>query len=182
MKVLSVRQPWAWLIAIGCKTIENRTWERKFRGRFLIHASQARAEKLDGWQDRVVREYCAKKGITLPNFDDLPKSAIIGSVELYDIDKSEAYNDPFAEDFQMHWMLRDAKMFDEPIMGIKGKLFLWDYDYNEEDCMEDFIGQIDEDALKSAAEFAYSESKEGHCIPNDMVLELAKNKLENPSE
>ena len=24
MKVLSIRQPYAWLIAIGCKTIENR--------------------------------------------------------------------------------------------------------------------------------------------------------------
>lgn len=36
MKVLSIRQPYAWLIAIGCKTIENRTWNRKFRGRFLI--------------------------------------------------------------------------------------------------------------------------------------------------
>lgn len=80
-----------------------------------------------------MREYCAKNGIEVPNFSDLPTSAIIGSVELYDIDKSEAYHDPFAEDFQMHWMLRGAKLFEEPIKGVKGKLFLWDYDYNEEE-------------------------------------------------
>lgn len=131
MKVLSVRQPWAWLIAIGCKAIENRTWERKFRGRILIHASQVKPEKLDGWQDRVMREYCQEHNITIPDFNALPKSAIIGSVELYDIDHSEALPDAFAYDFQKHWMLRDARLFPEPILNVKGKLFLWDYPFQE---------------------------------------------------
>jgi len=40
MKVLSIRQPWAWLIINGYKDIENRTWSTSFRGRFLIHASK----------------------------------------------------------------------------------------------------------------------------------------------
>ena len=39
MKALSIRQPWAWLIARGVKTVENRTWATNFRGRFYIHAS-----------------------------------------------------------------------------------------------------------------------------------------------
>lgn len=34
-----------------------------------------------------------------------------------------------------------------------------------------FLGQIDEGALKAAAEFAYKESKAGHCIPNSQVFE-----------
>jgi hypothetical protein len=37
--VLSIRQPWAWLIANDLKNIENRSWPTKVRGRFLIHAS-----------------------------------------------------------------------------------------------------------------------------------------------
>ena len=37
--------------------------------------------------------------------------------------------------------------------------------------IEDFLGQIDEGALKAAAEFAYKESKAGHCIPNSLVFE-----------
>lgn len=37
MKALSIRQPWAWLIANGYKDIENRDWPTKFRGKFLIH-------------------------------------------------------------------------------------------------------------------------------------------------
>ena len=39
MKALSIRQPWAWLIAHGFKDVENRDWRTSFRGRFLIHAS-----------------------------------------------------------------------------------------------------------------------------------------------
>ncbi len=27
LRCLSIRQPWAWLVCIGAKTIENRTWE-----------------------------------------------------------------------------------------------------------------------------------------------------------
>ena len=38
--VLSVRQPWAWLIVHGWKNIENRTWRVAWRGRFLVHASK----------------------------------------------------------------------------------------------------------------------------------------------
>ena len=36
---LSVRQPWAWALLHGGKTIENRTWRRHYRGRIWIHAS-----------------------------------------------------------------------------------------------------------------------------------------------
>lgn len=39
-KVLSVRQPWAWLIIHAGKDVENRTWPTNFLGRVLIHASK----------------------------------------------------------------------------------------------------------------------------------------------
>lgn len=39
MKALSIKQPWASLIAHGIKNIENRTWKTHFRGRIYIHAS-----------------------------------------------------------------------------------------------------------------------------------------------
>ncbi|MCG0445699.1 ASCH domain-containing protein [Pseudomonas aeruginosa] len=41
MKALSIRQPWAWLVANGHKDIENRDWATSFRGRFLIHAAKS---------------------------------------------------------------------------------------------------------------------------------------------
>ena len=40
MKALSIKQPFAELILQGRKKIELRTWNTKFRGRFLIHASK----------------------------------------------------------------------------------------------------------------------------------------------
>ena len=39
MKALSVKQPWANLIAFGKKTIETRTWSTKYRGPILVISS-----------------------------------------------------------------------------------------------------------------------------------------------
>lgn len=40
MKALSVRQPWASMIARGEKTIEVRSWPTSYRGRLLICAAK----------------------------------------------------------------------------------------------------------------------------------------------
>jgi len=40
MKCLSVKQPWANLIASGRKTIETRTWATDYRGELLIVSSK----------------------------------------------------------------------------------------------------------------------------------------------
>lgn len=40
MKALTIRQPWAWLIANGFKDIENRSWRTNYRGKFYIHAAK----------------------------------------------------------------------------------------------------------------------------------------------
>jgi hypothetical protein len=47
MKILSIRQPWAYLITQGSKDIENRTWPTNYRGPVLVHAS-LRVDKRDG--------------------------------------------------------------------------------------------------------------------------------------
>lgn len=40
MKALSIKQPWANLIAAGKKTIETRLWETDYRGPLLIVSSK----------------------------------------------------------------------------------------------------------------------------------------------
>ena len=40
MKALSIRQPWANLIADGQKTIETRTWTTRYRGMILLCSSR----------------------------------------------------------------------------------------------------------------------------------------------
>ena len=50
MKAISIKQPWASLIAHGIKDIENRTWKcpQKYIGqRVLIHASKKPADFWD---------------------------------------------------------------------------------------------------------------------------------------
>lgn len=49
MKVLTVRQPWAWAIAHGGKDVENRATLWRYRGPLLIHAGA-------GWSERGARD------------------------------------------------------------------------------------------------------------------------------
>lgn len=42
IKALTIRQPWAQLIALGVKTIETRSWSTRYRGPLAIHAAAKR--------------------------------------------------------------------------------------------------------------------------------------------
>jgi len=77
MKVISVRQPWAWLIIHGGKDIENRNWKTKHRGPILIHASKTIDDS--AWVDMIV------DGVKLPYIKDLDLGAIIGSANITDV-------------------------------------------------------------------------------------------------
>ena len=71
---LSIQQPWAWAIVHGGKTIENRTWRTRFRGRFLIHASG----KYDTWGTDTVSRLCP----AFPGRKNVLLGGIIGEAEL----------------------------------------------------------------------------------------------------
>lgn len=45
VRAITVRQPWAWAIAHGGKSIENRSRGTSYRGRLLIHAGFAWSER-----------------------------------------------------------------------------------------------------------------------------------------
>lgn len=57
MKVLSIRQPYAFAIVEGFKPVENRDWAHGYRGPLLIHAGQK--EERDDVDD--VLELCARQ-------------------------------------------------------------------------------------------------------------------------
>jgi len=77
---LSIRQPWAFLIASGVKDIENRKWKTPFRGRFLIHASLG----MTRLEYDETAEFAETQGIIVPEFDDLARGGIIGEAEITD--------------------------------------------------------------------------------------------------
>ena len=85
--VLSVRQPWAWLIINAGKDIENRNWSTRLRGKVLIHAAKGitRAEWKAAWE--WVREHCPEawdKGCKEIEAGTIERGGIIGSVEIVD--------------------------------------------------------------------------------------------------
>jgi hypothetical protein len=49
MFALSLKQPWAALLAHGLKTIEVRRWPTARRERILIHAARIPDERLEAW-------------------------------------------------------------------------------------------------------------------------------------
>lgn len=79
MRALSIRQPWAWLITQGYKKIENRTWDTKKRGRFLIHASSKRPSDSDM---QAAAEICSKLNIALPRKAEFVLGSIVGYATL----------------------------------------------------------------------------------------------------
>ena len=49
MYALSLKQPWATLLAHGVKTVEVRKWPTARRGRILIHAAKVPDERPEVW-------------------------------------------------------------------------------------------------------------------------------------
>ena len=46
---ISVKQPWAALLAAGVKSVEVRTWATRARGPVLIHAAKTADPRPEGW-------------------------------------------------------------------------------------------------------------------------------------
>ena len=126
MKCLSLKQPYADLLACGEKTIELRKWNTKFRGEFLIHASK-----------NIDIQACERLDIDI---DKLTIGAIIGSAFLYDF-KEYSNQEEFNKDKQKHFsivtkyfdgykygfLIRNARLFKKSI-PYPGKLRFFEVD------------------------------------------------------
>lgn len=145
-KVLTVKNPWAWLIAQGIKDIENRTWRTNFRGRILIHAAATSAKRKDEalfellskeqWKEfkKWDKIRAAKRPINLSDvFADEPKSQILCSVEIVDCVINHpsiwAEKGTTEEGKQIYnWVLANPRPEpDYAGLKIKGALSLWDF-------------------------------------------------------
>ena len=136
VKIISVRQPWAWLIVAGHKDIENRTWRTSYRGRLLIHASQA-MEPEDFPMQRQWIETC---GLVIPDDSDLPRGAIVGSATLTDVlDLYAPAGLCFSPWFEgpYGFEMADAVAFAEPI-PYRGQLGIRDADLDIGDYVDVF--------------------------------------------
>jgi hypothetical protein len=73
MKVITLKQPWASLVANGYKLYEFRSWQIKYRGDILIHAGlgvdKEAMEKVKNYN----LDYPSKKIIAIVHLDDCIK-------------------------------------------------------------------------------------------------------------
>ncbi|WP_289091125.1 ASCH domain-containing protein [uncultured Bacteroides sp.] len=123
MKAISIKQPWASLIAHGIKDIENRTWKcpQKYIGqRILIHASKVRTK--DYFIPKSL--FINSKVCSILESKELPEGAIIGSVVIADCVQNHL--SVWAKKGVWNWVLKDAVLFDKPIREVKGRLGFWD--------------------------------------------------------
>lgn len=156
MKAVSVKQPWAQLICLGVKPIENRTWATKYRGRVYIHASgkpvpfngMDNGMKFTQDQLREVFKICPVKDGRYPDvMSKYLNGAIIGEVDI--IDCVRGHESIWAEHVARvirkvegapkeinvpvyNWVLENAVLYDNPIENVKGALSFWDYNEKEE--------------------------------------------------
>ncbi len=115
MKCLSIRQPYAQLIVVGEKDVENRTWRTSYRGPVLIHASLRVVPHDDAFLASELRA-C---GYDWP--DTLLTGGIVGVATLVDCvteSDSEWFDGPVG------WLLEDARPI--PFFRLTGRLGLFE--------------------------------------------------------
>ncbi|MBN1377837.1 MAG: ASCH domain-containing protein [Gammaproteobacteria bacterium] len=110
MKAISVKQPWASMIAGGEKTIETRTWPTKYRGRLLIVSSLT------------------------PKIRDLPAGMALCTANLVDCRKMTTDDEAAAccpvYDGAWAWVLENITPVDP--FPVKGTLGLYEVDYTDD--------------------------------------------------
>lgn len=124
MKALSLTQPWAWLVVHAGKDIENRRWNTKFRGEFLIHAAKGmKAADYDSAYGLAGRLGVATLSIPRPH--KLERGGIVGMARIVDVVtpvEAGGHRWHFPEHFG--FVLADVRPI--PFIPCKGALGFWD--------------------------------------------------------
>ena len=108
MKAISIKQPWANLIASGQKTIETRVWATQYRGQILLVSSKA---------PKIEPAGCAIAVANLVDCRIMTKADEVAA-------QCPIYANAFA------WVLQDVRAI-EPF-PVKGQLGLYEVDITSE--------------------------------------------------
>lgn len=106
MRVLTVRQPWAWAICFAGKDVENRAFPAPMIGeRIGIHA----AKRIDPMAFAALR----RRGWDVPSSDDLPTGLIVATTTIVDLSRSSTSE--WARRGMWHWILADTQVLARPV-------------------------------------------------------------------
>ena len=127
MKALTLRQPWASLVAAGAKRWETRSWATRYRGPLAIHAAA-------GWRPVDVAHvpWPAALAMRVEDWERLPRGTVVAIAELVECLPAEAVAPGAPEalfgDFapgRWAWRLEGVRSLDPPVPA-RGRLGLWE--------------------------------------------------------
>lgn len=137
MKALTIRQPYASLIALGEKHYETRSWRTSYRGPLAIHAGKHIPTRDDYWmcQSNVWR-VLDQHGLS-SDVKKLPRSAVLCIVQLEDCIPAEQLTETHVVsgpermfgDYRpgrWGWKLSIVEVFAHPIPA-SGRLGFWEW-------------------------------------------------------
>lgn len=118
-RILTVKQPWAELIASGRKPIETRSWPTRWRGIVLIHAAATTSRG----SRKAYGELCSSLGLGV----NLPLGQVVAIARLVDCEPYEPRHEvlsccPWRPDAHA-WILDDIQRLPTPFPA-KGALGL----------------------------------------------------------
>lgn len=130
MKVITIKQPFASLIAAGLKEYEFRTWKTGYRGEILIHAGKS--------IDKEAMKKFEGFGLDYPTGCIIAKANLTDCVPVTETVKDELRNKNFlvysgtteSPDWNGYGFKIENVDKLEPIF-VNGMLGLWEYEYTE---------------------------------------------------
>lgn len=144
MKAITIKQPWATLIALGEKQFETRSWQTKHRGPIAIHAGKS-IDK-DACEDSWIKGVLAEHGVK--SWKQLPTGVVLATVNLEEcfkvgatlchasvlragelLKKINGLEVAFGDytEGRFAWELTNLQVLPEPVPA-KGQLSLWEWE------------------------------------------------------
>ena len=127
MKVLTIKQPWATLIAKGYKEYEFRTWKTKYRGELLIHAGKG--------VDKKALERFKDLNLTYPSGYILAKVNLTDCIQVDDKLRNElnkksqtVYKNIIENKEWMGYAFKLENVCEVNHIKVNGKLSFWEFD------------------------------------------------------
>ena len=131
-RTITVRQPWATLLACGVKKYETRSWAYRWPGPLAIHAAarMAPGDRIRTLQDPEMCKLIARCGYT--SIDDLPLGAVLAIGTMVHCCRTQevdilSHTERALGDWsrgRWAWRFEDVVRLPEPVPA-KGRQGLW---------------------------------------------------------
>ncbi len=120
-KAITVKQPYAVLVAAGAIDIINSPFKTNYRGPVYIHA----ARQIDDNPTFTPQQRKSPVVDIMLRYDDWATSAIVGCAEIVDCVRN--HPSKWAEKSKWNYVLKNAAFFHSSVNNISGHSMLWNY-------------------------------------------------------